>query len=149
MRLLSAFAIGLLFGVGVMISGMANPAKVLNFFDVAGSWDPSLIFVMGGALVTTFIGYRLVLGRPSPLLAERFALPTASRIDARLIGGSALFGVGWGVAGFCPGGALPALGAARIEVVIFVAALIAGILATRFLANSAQRRPSAASAHSS
>jgi uncharacterized membrane protein YedE/YeeE len=102
---------------------------------------------MGGALVTTFIGYRLVLGRPAPLLAERFQLPTGRAIDARLIGGAALFGIGWGIAGFCPGGALPALGTGRIEVIAFVAALIAGILATRLLLSLGQRERSAASAH--
>ncbi len=147
MRLVSAYLIGLLFGLGIVISGMANPAKVLNFFDLAGSWDPSLIFVMGGALITTLIGYWFVLKREAPLLADRFLVPTSTQIDARLIGGSALFGVGWGIAGFCPGGALPALGTGRLEVVIFVAALIAGILATRWIMRMAERGPSAANAH--
>lgn len=147
MRLLSAFAIGLLFGLGIVISGMVNPTKVLNFFDLAGSWDPSLIFVMGGALITTFIGYRVVLRRQTPLLAEKFALPTNTQLDGRLIGGSVLFGIGWGLAGFCPGGALPALGSGRVDVMIFVAALIAGILATRFVVRISNQRPPAASAH--
>jgi uncharacterized membrane protein YedE/YeeE len=133
MRLVSAYLIGLVFGIGISISGMANPAKVLNFFDVAGSWDPSLILVMGGALVVTFIGYRVVLRRPAPLIDLKFHLPDNSRIDARLLGGSAVFGVGWGIAGFCPGGALPALGTGRIEVVAFVAALIAGIFVAKGL----------------
>ena len=132
MRLVSAYLIGLLFGLGIVISGMANPAKVLNFFDLAGTWDPSLVLVMGGALITTFIGYRFVLKRDEPLLGERFLVPTSTRIDARLVGGSALFGLGWGIAGFCPGGALPALGTGRTEVITFVAALVVGILATRF-----------------
>jgi uncharacterized protein len=127
MRLVSTYLIGLVFGIGISISGMANPAKVLNFFDVAGSWDPSLILVMGGALVVTFIGYRMVLRRPAPLIDARFHLPDSLRIDARLLGGAAVFGVGWGIAGFCPGGALPALGTGRIEVFAFVAALVAGI----------------------
>ncbi len=147
MRLVSTYLIGLLFGLGIVISGMVNPAKVLNFFDLAGSWDPSLIFVMGGALITTFIGYRFVLKREAPLLADRFLVPTSTQIDARLIGGSALFGVGWGIAGFCPGGALPALGTGRLEVVIFVVALIAGILATRWIMRTAERGPSSATAH--
>lgn len=142
MRLLSTYLIGLLFGLGIVISGMANPAKVLNFFDLAGSWDPSLIFVMGGALITTFIGYRFVLKREAPLLAERFLIPTSNQIDARLIGGSALFGVGWGIAGFCPGGALPALGTGRIEVITFVAALIVGILGARFGMRAVQQQTS-------
>jgi uncharacterized membrane protein YedE/YeeE len=131
MKLLSAYLIGLIFGVGIAFSGMANPAKVLNFFDVAGTWDPSLVFVMGGAMVTTMIGYRFVLRRSKPALAPRFQLPTASDLDARLLGGSAVFGVGWGIAGFCPGGALPALGTGRLEVAVFVAALVAGILLAR------------------
>lgn len=133
MRLLSTYLIGLIFGTGIAISGMANPAKVLNFFDVAGRWDPSLIFVMGGAVVVTFLGYRIVLRRPAPLIDPAFHLPDNPRIDARLLGGSALFGVGWGIAGFCPGGALPALGTGRIEVVAFVAAMIAGIYLAKVL----------------
>ena len=131
MRLALAYAIGLVFGLGISVSGMANPAKVLNFFDIAGSWDPSLAFVMGGALTVTAFGYRLILRRPAPLLAARFQVPTARAIDARLVGGAALFGVGWGIAGFCPGGALPALGTGRGDVLLFVAAMIAGMLATR------------------
>ena len=146
MRLVSTYLIGLLFGLGIAISGMANPAKVLNFFDLAGSWDPSLIFVMGGALITTFIGYRFVLRRSAPILAERFLLPTSTRIDTPLIGGSALFGIGWGIAGFCPGGALPALGTGRVEVVIFVAALIAGMMAARLVSHMSQQGSSAAPA---
>ena len=133
MRIAAAFLIGLLFGLGIMISGMANPAKVINFFDVAGTWDPSLIFVMGGAVITTFVGYRLVLARQGPLLEQRFSLPASNLIDARLLGGSALFGIGWGIAGFCPGGAIPALGTGRIEVIIFVAALLVGIVSTRLV----------------
>ncbi len=127
MRILSALLVGLVFGVGIAISGMINPAKVLNFFDIAGTWDPSLIFVMGGALLTTFIGYRLVLKRPGPIVEAEFKLPTNRVIDARLIGGSAVFGLGWGIAGFCPGAAVPALGSGRYEVVAFVAALLAGL----------------------
>lgn len=133
MRLFSTYLIGLVFGVGIAISGMANPAKVLNFFDVAGTWDPSLAFVMGGAVVVAFLGYRIVLRRPAPLIDAKFHLPDNPRIDARLLGGSALFGVGWGIAGFCPGGALPALGTGRIVVFAFVAALIAGIFAAKGL----------------
>ena len=114
MRLIFAYAIGLVFGVGISFSGMANPAKVLNFFDVAGTWDPSLMFVMGGALVVTFIGYRLVLRQPQPLLDGVFQIPARKDIDVNLIGGAAIFGIGWGISGFCPGGALPALaGASR------------------------------------
>lgn len=133
MRAFSLYLIGLIFGTGISVSGMANPAKVLNFFDIAGTWDPSLAFVMGGAVIVTFIGYRLVLKRPSPVMAPTFSLPTNRSLDARLIGGSAVFGVGWGIAGFCPGGALPALGTGDMRVFVFVGALLAGITAVRFL----------------
>jgi len=133
MRLLSAFIVGMVFGTGIAISGMINPAKVLNFFDIAGTWDPSLIFVMGGALMTTFIGYRLVLRRDAPVIEETFQLPLARDIDARLIGGSAVFGLGWGIAGFCPGAAVPALGSGKWEVALFVAALLAGLWVARMV----------------
>lgn len=128
MRLLSLYLIGVVFGVGISISGMSNPAKVLNFFDVAGTWDPSLIFVMASALIVTFIGYRLVLRQPAPVMEQRFALPTNRKLDLRLIGGSAVFGVGWGIAGFCPGGAIPALGTGQASVLIFVASSLVGII---------------------
>jgi len=131
MRLLSGYIVGLVFGLGIAISGMINPAKVLNFFDIAGTWDPSLAFVMGGALVTTFIGYRLVWRRPAPMIGGGFQLPTNTKLDARLIGGSAVFGLGWGIAGFCPGAALPALGTGQVGVFAFVAALLAGIWVAR------------------
>lgn len=131
MRMLSFYLIGLVFGVGISLSGMANPAKVLNFFDIAGAWDPSLAFVMGGALVVTGLGYRLALRRATPVLAPRFQIPSRTGFDPRLLSGAAIFGVGWGIAGFCPGGALPALGTGRVEVAVFVAALITGILLTR------------------
>ena len=103
------FLVGLIFGLGLLISGMANPAKVQNFLDLAGSFDPSLIFVMASALAVTFVGYRLVLRRERPVLAERFYLPSASIIDGRLILGAAMFGVGWGLSGFCPGPAIVSL----------------------------------------
>lgn len=131
MRLIIAYAIGIIFGVGISISGMANPAKVLNFFDVAGTWDPSLMFVMGGALVTTLIGYKLVFGRTAPLFGTAFLLPERRDIDLPLVGGSAVFGIGWGIAGFCPGGALPALGTGRWEVFAFTGALGLGIIVAR------------------
>jgi uncharacterized membrane protein YedE/YeeE len=144
MKLVAAYAIGLVFGLGISISGMANPAKVLNFFDIAGTWDPSLAFVMGGALVVAFLGYRLVLRRPGPVLADAFQLPKARDLDARLLGGAAVFGIGWGIAGFCPGGALPALGTGIAEVFIFVAAASAGILAARLGVNLLGLRRAAA-----
>lgn len=127
MKLVYAWLTGLVFGLGIAISGMMNPAKVLNFFDIAGTWDPSLAFVMGGAVTVTFIGYRLVWRRPAPLFERAFQLPTARQIDLPLVGGSALFGIGWGIAGFCPGAAIPALGTGRWEVALFVAAVIVGL----------------------
>ncbi len=133
MKLLFALFTGLVFGIGIAISGMMNPAKVLNFFDVAGTWDPSLAFVMGGALIVTFIGYRLVWRRGAPLFGGRFQLPGSTEIDAKLIGGSALFGIGWGIAGFCPGAALPALGTGRWEVALFLGAVIVGFFLRRLL----------------
>lgn len=131
LKLISGYAIGLVFGIGIMISGMANPAKVLNFFDLAGTWDPSLAFVMGGALLVTAIGYRFVLQRSAPRLDTVFHLPTRKDIDLPLVAGSATFGVGWGIAGFCPGGAIPALGSGRAEVAIFMVALVVGILTAK------------------
>lgn len=140
-RILSALAAGLIFGIGIAISGMGNPAKVLNFFDVFGTWDPSLAFVMGGALITTFIGYRILFARArAPLFDSTFHLPTSRTIDAKLVGGSALFGVGWGIAGFCPGGAVPALGFAPWPTALFLVALVAGIALARRLQALPQRR---------
>ena len=139
-----SYLIGLTFGVGISISGMANPAKVLNFFDLAGTWDPSLAFVMGGAVIVTFFGYRFVLKRPTPTLASTFQIPTRTDLDIPLIAGSAIFGVGWGISGFCPGGALPALGTGRSEVFIFVMALLAGIFAAKALQSTLATRRLAA-----
>lgn len=129
MPLLTALLSGLLFGAGLAISGMVNPAKVLNFLDLAGSFDPTLLFVLGGAVVTTFIGYKLVLPRSEPLFAERFRLPERTDIDARLVGGAGVFGLGWGLAGFCPGPAIAAVVSLRIEPFIFIAAMAVGMMA--------------------
>ncbi|QFT93329.1 hypothetical protein FIU86_10795 [Roseovarius sp. THAF9] len=131
MRLLFAMLTGIIFGAGITLSGMINPAKVLNFLDIAGTWDASLIFVMGGAVVVTFVGYRLVWRRSEPLFAARFQVPTSTAIDGRLVGGSALFGIGWGIAGFCPGAAIPALGTGRWEVILFLAAVGVGLALAR------------------
>lgn len=133
MRLIYIFLIGALFGMGIVVSGMGNPAKVVNFFDIAGTWDPSLMFVMGGALIVTAIGYRFVLPRPKPLFEDSFRLPVVARIDGRLLAGSSTFGVGWGIAGFCPGGALPVLGAFEPAVWLFSGAMVVGILMARLL----------------
>lgn len=151
-KLLVAYPIGLLFGLGISMSGMANPAKVLNFFDIAGSWDPSLGFVMGGAVVVTFIGYRLVFSRSQPIFESHFGLPTRNDIDFKLICGAIIFGIGWGIAGFCPGGALPALGTGNYMVVLFVISLMAGIVITRvcdahFISKNQSSTPGISTAH--
>ena len=129
MRALSFFFVGMLFAIGLGISGMTQPTKVIGFLDVAGAWDPALMFVMGSAVVIGFLGYRHVLRRPAPLFAGRFDVPTRSDIDAKLFGGAALFGMGWGFAGFCPGPALVALASGSLDVVIFVVAMFVGFLA--------------------
>ncbi len=139
MKLPFAFLTGLVFGTGIAISGMMDPAKVLNFFDIAGSWDPSLAFVMAGALIVTFAGYRLAWRRNAPLFGGGFQVPTATAIDGRLIAGSALFGIGWGIAGFCPGAAIPALGTGRWEVALFLLAVTAGFALRRLLTQTAAR----------
>lgn len=132
---------GVIFGLGLLISGMANPAKVQNFLDLAGTFDPSLIFVMLGAVVVTFIGYRLMLRRPKPVLAERFYLPAADIIDGRLIGGAALFGIGWGLSGFCPGPAIVSLPLLATGTLIFLPAMLAGIAVARLLMQGKAPRP--------
>ncbi|PWS36950.1 permease [Falsiroseomonas bella] len=146
MTILLQFVIGLLFGLGLVVAGMSNPAKVLNFLDVgaipAGTWDASLAFVMAGAIAVTFVGYRLVLRQSRPLFGERFHVPTAKELDNRILLGPAIFGIGWGLAGFCPGPALTALGTGGQPAWIFVAAMFAGMAGARWLAN----RPAAPAA---
>lgn len=131
MPIVAALLIGLVFGCGILVSGMSNPAKVVNFFDVAGGWDPSLAFVMGGGLLVNLVGYRLALRRPAPLLMPSFSLPALTRVDAALVGGSAVFGIGWGLSGVCPGGLIPVLGTGRSEPLLFLAGLLAGIVVAR------------------
>lgn len=133
MKHLFALFTGLVFGIGIAISGMMDPAKVLNFFDLFGTWDPSLMFVMAGALIVTFIGYRLVWRRAGPVFEQNFQIPNSTAIDARLIGGSALFGIGWGIAGFCPGAAIPALGTGRWEVALFLVSVTGGFYVRHLL----------------
>ena len=118
---------GLIFGLGLIVSGMANPAKVLGFLDLAGRWDPSLAFVMGGAIAVGLVVFRFARRRTASFLGEAMRLPTANRIDRRLLTGSVLFGVGWGIAGFCPGPALVALGMGETKSVLFVAAMLVGM----------------------
>lgn len=128
MKSLIAFFCGLIFGLGLIVGQMSNPAKVLNFLDFGGHWDPSLAFVMIGAVAVAAIGFALGRGRATSMLGEKFHLPTATRIDAPLLLGAAIFGIGWGLIGFCPGPAITALGFGSIQAVIFVAAMIAGML---------------------
>ena len=125
---------GLVFGIGLVVSGMADPAKVQNFLDLAGTWDPSLALVMGGAVTVAFFGFRLTLARGRPLLAPAFQLPTRSDLDAPLLSGAALFGIGWGLGGFCPGPALTSLGLAAPGTLAFLPAMLAGMIAARLLA---------------
>ena len=129
MKSISGFLLGLLFGVGLVISGMSDPAKVLNFLDLFGSWDPSLAFVMGGALVVTFIGYRLVLNRPQPKPSEIFHMPEKKDIDGQLLTGASLFGIGWGLGGFCPGPAFTAVPLMSDGILAFFPALLIGMWA--------------------
>jgi uncharacterized membrane protein YedE/YeeE len=146
MRNAANFLAGLIFGLGLLISGLANPAKVQNFLDLAGSFDPSLLFVMGAAVAVTLLGYRLVLRRAKPLLGERFSLPAAKDIDARLVGGAALFGVGWGLSGFCPGPAITSLPLLAKGTLIFVPTMLAGIALARPMRGGAKRVPALAQA---
>jgi uncharacterized protein len=127
-RTSASFLAGVLFGGGLTISQMVNPTKVTDFLDFFGRWDPSLAFVMGSALAVTFACFRVILRRPHPLFAPEFHVPSGWRIDSRLIGGSALFGIGWGLAGYCPGPAVASLAYGRWQSAIFVMAMIVGMV---------------------
>ena len=139
-RVAASLAAGILFGLGLVISGMSNPAKILNFLDVFGRWDPSLAFVMAGAVAVTFLGYRLVLVRKQPLFDVSFHLPTAKDIDPPLVAGASTFGLGWGVSGFCPGPALTALPLLADGTLVFVLAMIVGMWSARFTPKDLQLR---------
>ena len=130
---------GLLFGFGLLLSGMADPAKVQNFLDLFGTWDPSLAFVMGGAIAVTMPGFWLVIRRNKPFFNEVFHLPSRTDLDARLITGAAIFGVGWGLGGFCPGPAVTALPLAAEGTLIFVVTMLTGMAASKYVL---QRRDS-------
>lgn len=125
---LSALIAGLIFGVGMAVSGMTNTARVRSFLDIFGAWDPTLAFVMGAGLVVTIIGYRLVFRRAAPLFADAFSLPTRTDIDARLLVGAAIFGIGWGLVGYCPGPALAGLTYGYPQTLAFVPAMMVGLL---------------------
>jgi uncharacterized protein len=126
MLLITAFAVGILFGTGLTVSEMINPARVIGFLDIAGRWDPTLAFVMAGALAVTVPIFPLILRRRRPVMCGEFYLPTSVKIDRPLITGAAIFGVGWGLAGFCPGPALAGLASGNGGVYLFVVAMIAG-----------------------
>ena len=129
---------GLLFGTGLTISGMVNPMKILNFLDISGPWDPTLIFVMGAGVVVTLLGYQIIFKRSAPLFATSFRLPTSQDIDVKLLGGAALFGLGWGLTGFCPGPAIASLVFGRMESITFVIAMAAGMIITKQIQNRMQ-----------
>jgi uncharacterized protein len=136
MEKLTAAISGLLFGIGLTISGMVNPMKVLNFLDVLGTHDFTLVFVMGGGLITALIGYQLLFKRGRPFFADRFDFPTSQIVDAKLVSGAALFGIGWGITGICPGPAIAGLVFGNSLSFIFVVAMAIGIIAARFSANA-------------
>ena len=131
MPIIVSILAGIIFGAGLTLSDMVNPARILNFLDVAGSWDPTLIFVMVGGLAVTTLGYRLVFRRRSPVFADKFNLPTQLQIDLPLVGGAALFGVGWGLAGICPGPALTDIATLEPKVFLYIAAMLVGMMAAR------------------
>lgn len=127
LKRISEFGIGLVFGLGLIISGMTDPGKVLGFLDLAGPWDPSLALVMGGAIVVGVFGFTLAGRRRTSVLGEPMQMPTARQIDRRLVLGSLAFGIGWGIAGFCPGPAIVSLGTGEPKAVVFVLAMLAGM----------------------
>lgn len=127
MTVFTSLLAGLVFGLGLIVAGMANPAKVLGFLDLAGAWDPSLAFVMGGAIGVGFVAFLVARQRTVSFLGDEMKLPTARHIDRRLMCGSIAFGIGWGIAGFCPGPALVALGMGEGKALVFVASMLAGM----------------------
>ena len=130
---IAALASGLLFGTGLALSGMTDARRVLAFLDVTGAWDPTLLFVLGAAVATTAVLTRSVMRRARPVLAQAFRVPAARGIDTRLLGGAAIFGVGWGLAGYCPGPVLAGLGLLTPEALVFVPAMLAGMLLHRLI----------------
>ena len=136
MRHISIILIGALFGAGLALSGMLNPSKVAGFLDLFGTWDPSLAFVMGGGVVANFIGHRIIMRRPGPVFASGaagFRIPANNAIDSKLVVGSALFGIGWGLGGLCPGPAISSLLLAPGDAMLFVLMMLAGLAVGRML----------------
>ncbi len=133
MRQILVFLAGLLFSFGLIVSGMINPAKVRGFFDLFGQWDPSLTFVMAGAVLVTAAGYRFVLRRDQPLFTATFSVPTRTDIDAQLVLGATLFGIGWGLVGLCPGPAIAALPVSPPATILFLLSMLAGMFLVRWV----------------
>jgi uncharacterized protein len=133
MLVFSAFVCGLIFGLGLIVSQMINPSKVLGFLDVWGDWDPSLALVMAAAVMVSSLGYMVAKRREQPLLGSSLLIPTKKKLDPRLVTGAALFGLGWGLVGLCPGPAIAILPLARWQAVVFVGAMLAGMLLIRFI----------------
>ena len=138
MFIFTSLLAGLVFGLGLIVSGMANPAKVLGFLDLTGNWDPSLALVMGGAIGISFFAFLFAQKRSRSLIGADMRLPAGRDIDRRLVVGGLLFGVGWGIAGFCPGPGLVALGMGEVKALIFVASMLTGMIVFEFLE---RRRP--------
>ncbi|MEK9849219.1 MAG: YeeE/YedE family protein [Candidatus Puniceispirillum sp.] len=134
LRIIAALTSGVVFGIGLALAGMLNPAKVVGFLDIFGVWDPSLAFVMIGGIAVNLIGLRVVLRREAPLLCDRFILPTATTIDRPLIIGSLIFGVGWGLAGLCPGPVISSLMLNPSDMAAFALVLVAGLMLGRWVA---------------
>jgi uncharacterized protein len=132
----TAFGIGALFAAGLAVSGMTQPSKIIGFLDVFGRWDASLMFVMVGAIAVHFTAYRLILRRKAPLFETKFHLPTRRDIDLRLVLGAALFGIGWGLGGFCPGPGLVALGSGSVSAIVFVVGMTLGMLVEQRVARA-------------
>ena len=129
MQPLVSLVAGVVFGLGLAVAEMTNPLKVLDFLDLAGNWDPSLAFVMGGAVLVTLVAFRFVLRRPVPLYGDRFHLPTLTQLDRKLLGGAALFGIGWGLCGVCPGPAIAGLGTGNWDLLWALGGIVLGALA--------------------
>lgn len=143
MHIVTALIAGLLFGAGLILSGMSNPAKVLAFLDVGGTWDPSLLFVMAGAILVAAFAFRFARTRVRPLFGDRIHIPGAGSVDARLVLGSIVFGVGWGLVGYCPGPALTSLAVGGRSTLLFVAAMVAGMAIFEVIERIRAHRPGA------
>lgn len=135
-KYISILVAGLIFGLGLAVSGMTHANKVLGFLDVTGNWDPSLLLVLGGAVAVTVVAFRLILRRPAPMLEEKFTLPTAKDIDGPLVVGAAIFGIGWGIGGYCPGPGIALLAAPGWETWVFIPAVLLGAFLHKALTSS-------------